>query len=208
MVFLTIKISLTQFLTFNSKISTSARINCVDNIKNGPEYFPGLDYWKQLRDAIKITLKNGDNISNILSTVNSVKEDKRANYLRVANKMIHFINQHEVEYFETGHAFWEFEDELSVSASPELGLKIDGERYLLKNYYKKPNSNSKVTKSNIKSTLTLMSLAKYDFDANTSKLAVLNLQNGKLSTADPVSVPTKLALNIDAQNFINIWNAL
>lgn len=203
-----IKISLTQFLTFNSKISTSAKINCVNKIKNGPEYSVGMDYWKQLRDGIKSTFKNGEDISNILYIAENVRKDKRPNYRRAANRMVHFVNQHEVEYFETGHAFWEFEDKLSVSASPELGLKIDGKKYLVKNYYKKPNSNSKITKTNIKSTLTLMSLAKYDFDAIGLQKAVLNLQNEKLSVADPVDSPTKLALNIDAENFVNIWNSI
>lgn len=48
-----IKISLTQFLDYSAKVSTSAKINKVKEIKRSPGYHPAFDYWKPLRDAIK-----------------------------------------------------------------------------------------------------------------------------------------------------------
>lgn len=205
---MTIKISLTQFLTFNSKVSTEAKINYVSGVKYGPEYSVRMDYWKTLRDAIKNSFKNGTDIESISNAVNNVRDDKKTNYRRVSSRMIHFVNSHEIEYFDTGHAVWNFEDKLTVSASPELGFIIDGDKFLVKNYYKKPNSNTKVTGKNIKSTLALMSLAKSDFPINGAKAAVLNLQNEKLNIASPISSNDQLSLNVDAETFVNIWNKI
>ena len=98
-------------------------------------------------------------------------------------------------------------DELYVSSSPELGLIINGKKYYVKNYYKKHDDKTKVILKNINSTLTLMSLSKTNFKIEPdATFAVINFQNGKLIEAKTPSADSLLELEIEAENFINIWN--
>lgn len=204
-----IKISLTQFLTYNATVSTPAKIKCVSKIKNQNAYNPVFDYWKDLRDAIKDCLKNKKPINSLLIVPAHVKADRRANYLSDARKFVEYISKHSVSYFDSPHAYWESADgKLIVSASAEIGLCIDGQNYLLKNYYKKKDKNVKVAAKNIKSTLALMKLSKQKTVTPNSRFAVLNLQNGKLYPDSEVDDLVKLTLNVDANTFVNIWESI
>lgn len=145
-------------------------------------------------------------IDSLLELPATVNEKKQANYQRVASKYVSFIKKTGAEYFEVGKARWNYPDELFVNASPELGLKIGDKKFLVKNYYKKKDSNSKITKQNINSTLTLMQLSTKDFEMDSDmSYAVLNLQNGKLIEASPLQSDSVLNLEVDAQTIVNIW---
>jgi len=209
MVFITINISLTQFLTYSSKVSTSARINYVRQIKNSPDYHPSIDYWKPLRDEIKRIHENNIPIENLKNLLSIVDEKKVKNYTSLINSYIRFINKNNVEYFPCGKAFWKLSDELFVGSSPELGLIVNGKKYYVKNYYKKKDSDSKITQRNIKSTLTLMQLSDKNFPLEqNSNFAVLNLQNGKLIEAQPLLSESIMELEIDAKSFVDIWSRI
>lgn len=204
-----VKVSLTQFLTFNATVSTSAKINYIEKIKQNTDYSPAFDYWKELREAIKNCLQNKEPIESLLDVSSHVRVDKQSNYLNESKRMIHFVNNHDIQYFETGHATWSSKSgQLVIAASPELGLTIDGKDYFIKNYYKKRNKNQKVTAKNIQSTLALMNLAKQENPIPNIQCAVLNLQNEKLLTNPLVSPATKLALDVDADTLVNIWNTI
>lgn len=200
-----IRISLTQFLTYTAKVSTSAKMHYVRDIKDSPNYDPSFDYWKGLRDKIKSTLKVNGSLDEIVNYAATVSERKSENYLRVANKFRAFLKSKDYEYFETGRSVWTSSPNLSIMASPELGLIIDGQRYFIKNYYKKKKSDEKVTQRYINSTLTLMQLAEPNFDTSNGIFAVLNLQNGKLIEQKPLIDDDIMAFKIDAATFADIW---
>ncbi|EPD02470.1 hypothetical protein Lpp125_00887 [Lacticaseibacillus paracasei subsp. paracasei Lpp125] len=200
-----IRISLTQFLTYTAKASTSAKMHYVRDIKDSPNYDPSFDYWKGLRDKIKATLKANSSLDEIVNYAASVGERKSENYLRVANKFRAFLKGKDYKYFETGHSVWNNSPDMSIIASPELGLIIDGQRYFIKNYYKKKKSDEKVTQRYINSTLTLMQLAEPNFDTSNGIFAVLNLQNGKLIEQKPLIDDDIMAFKIDAATFADIW---
>ncbi|WP_270788279.1 hypothetical protein [Weissella cibaria] len=204
-------ISLTQFLTFTGKVSTAAKINAVKTIKYNSSYSPSIDYWKLLRDRVFEVLSTGSDIEQIRTVLSSVSEDsKRANYERDINKLISFFKKRKVQYFDTGSASIKISDDLSLNANPEIGLYIDGTPYLLKMYYKKPEATTKITRQNIQSTLTAMSLAKKNFDAPAeAKIAVLNLQNGKLiEQSDKPSQQEAQLLDVDLQMFDLLWKSV
>lgn len=204
-----INISLTQFLNYSAKVSTSAKINEVKKIKSAPGYSPAIDYWKKLRDKIKYTHENNLPIENLRELLIGISPKDFDNYSRVINAYIKFINKNNVEYFPVGKAFWQYSDDFFVGSNPELGLIINGKKYYIKNYYKKPEPNTRITQRNIKSTLTLMQIAKpnFEIDPNAS-FAVLNLQNGKLIEGTFPDDSNILELELDAQQFINMWNRL
>ncbi|AVI19224.1 MULTISPECIES: hypothetical protein [Listeria] len=200
-----IELSLTQFLTYSSKVSTSAKINYVRQVKNS-EYDPSVDYWKKLRDEIKKTHEKNLPIEDLLELPKRVSEKKAKNYQRAVTKYVSFIRKNNASYFPVGKSFWSYSDDLFVRTSPEIGLTIDGKNFLVKNYYKKKDTNTKVTKRNIGSTLTMMQLSEKDFAVDSSEFSVLNLQNGGLITAKPLMSESVLELELEAQNFVNIWN--
>lgn len=202
-----IAISLTQFLGYTAKVSPSAKIKAVRDIKNAPNYHPATDYWKKLRDAIKNIHENNLPIDDLKLILNTIDKKKVQNYSRAINTYISFVKKNNVEYFQVGKAFWEISDELFVGSNPELGLIINGKKYYVKNYYKKKESNTRVTKKNINSTLTLMQLAKPNFEIDpNATFAVLNLQTGNLIEATPPSKDDILELELEADHFVNTWN--
>ncbi|MGY3748097.1 hypothetical protein ACWN8P_12635 [Vagococcus salmoninarum] len=207
---MSVNVSLTQFTTFSTKINTGAKIAYVrKDIKNATDYHPAFDYWKALRDEIKRIHEHGLPIENLryLVDLNQVDEKKLVNYRQAINTYIRFVNKHNVEYFQVGKSFWSLRGELHINTSPELGLIVDGQKYYVKNYYKKRNAVNKIDKRNIKSTLTLMQLSEKDFTADQSaKYAVLNFQNGKLIESGPIVSEDVLELETDAEFLLHIWN--
>ncbi|MEC6747361.1 hypothetical protein VXN63_02320 [Marinilactibacillus sp. XAAS-LB27] len=202
-------ISLTQFLTFTTKVSTSAKINEVKRIKNSPDYSPGIDYWKQLRDEIKRIHENDLPISELLKLSSNVSEPKQRNYAKAIKNYVSFINNNEVEYFKPDKSYYNFSEDLSVRTSPELGLIVNGKRLYVKNWYKVSSTDTKINKRSIKSTLTMMRLSTKNFEVTDDEnFAVLNLQNGKLTEATPVLEEDLLELEVDAGTFLSIWKQI
>lgn len=202
----TVSISLTQFIDFSTKVSTPARINFVKDVKNNPGYSPATDYWKQLRDEIRRIHENNLPINDLYSLSEKVSDQKKENYTKNIRNYINFINKHDVEFFETGKGFWQYND-LLIRTTPELGLKIDGQNYLVKNYYKVNKKNTKVTKKNISTTLTAMKLSLMEFDPpQDAKYAVINLQKGIIHESTPLVDSAVLELKIEAGMLLDIWN--
>lgn len=202
-----IYVSSTQFLTYTANVSTSAKINSVKKIKHGPEYSPAIDYWKQLRDEIKRLHENDLPFDKLADLVYKVSESKQKNYSRAISKYLSFLKSNDVEYFDSGKSHWMLSDNLFVRTNPELGLVVNGKTLHVKNWYKKPENNTKPTQKNINSFLTMMQLSERDFDLGKNEnFAVLNLQNGKIIEANPLVSESILELEIDAAQFVNIWN--
>lgn len=202
-----LKISLTNFLTFNSKVSMSAKRKYIADFKSS-EYFPGMDYWKDLRSGIQqVALGKIDPVDLIeLSEGMSDSKSKRTNYLHNAKKFIGFVKNKNIKYFSVGSAAWTLDDKISINASPEIGMEIDDIKYCVKIYYKKPKSDTKVNLRNTAATLTLMKAATKNFDDTDCKYAVLNLQNGRFLTSVSNSADDIVDLELEAENYLNIWN--
>lgn len=204
-----IKISLTSLLTYSAKVSKSAKIKFVRDTKTSGPYSPAIDHWKQLRDAIKKVHEENLPVESLRNLLKVVSDKKIKTYSRAINEYIKFVNKNDIKYFPVGKAYWKHSDDLLVSSSPELGLFINGDRYYVKIYYKKKTKDTKVTSRNINSILTLMQVAKKDFDIEpNAKFAVLNLQNGNLIVANSLNPDDLFELEMEADDFINIWNKM
>lgn len=201
----TASISLTQFIDFSTKVSTSAKINFIKKVKSDPDYSPAIDYWKQLRDEIRRIHEKGLPIEDLYNLSNNVSDAKKENYIKNIRNYVKFVKKHEVEFFSTGKGFWQY-DSLHVRTAPELGLKIDGQNYLIKNYYKKNSKNTKLTKKSIATTLTMMDLSMLEFEKPpNTKFAVINLQKGAIHESTPIMESDVLELKIEAGTLLDIW---
>ncbi len=200
---MTVRISLTQFIHFKASISTSARISVVRNIKEN-DYSPAVDYWLDLRKAINKFSEGKINIEELNNVVDSVSLRKKANYRKAINRFAHFIEKNNVSFFPVNKSFWSYED-LIVSASPELGMFINNEKFLVKIFYNIKKPEEKVTKRNIMPTLSLLNIANKASEQS-QQVGLLNLQNGKLLTPKNSSLDTNLLeLQLDAKTFLDYW---
>lgn len=199
------KISLSQFLNFSVKVHTSAKINAVRHMKND-EYSIGQDYYFPLRTAIRRYTQGQDTLDSILDAAQNSKEDRRANFIKDATKFVNFMKKHDVQFFEVGNASWSYDNRINISASPEFGMICNGERYFVKNFYRKQNPKDKITLTKMRPTLTLMRTATSQTDLAGANAAVLNLQNGKLLFDDkPINANKLLELQADAAQLADIW---
>ena len=151
-----IKLSLTQFITFKSKVSTSARINYLRTQVKGNDYSPAIDYWRPLRSKIKQFARGEITENQLQSFASSVPENKRKNYVKDTRNFLYFVQNYSPNFFEVNKASWNFGDRLVISATPELGVKnANGEKYLIKNFYTVKKPDDKLIKRNILPSLTL-----------------------------------------------------
>lgn len=200
---MTVRISLTQFIHFKASISTSARVSVVRNIKEN-DYSPAVDYWLDLRKAINKFSEGKINIEELNNVVDSVSLRKKANYRKAIDRFAHFIEKNNVSFFPVNKSFWSYED-LIVSASPELGMFINNEKFLVKIFYNIKKPEEKVTKRNIMPTLSLLNIANKASEQS-QQVGLLNLQNGKLLTPKNSSLDTNLLeLQLDAKTFLDYW---
>lgn len=198
-------ISLTEFMNFSTRKSTSSRMNAVKTIKYKSDYHPAFDYWKQLRDEIKRVLENDLPIETLNELLYKISEDKLENYKRNINSFISFYKKNSPEYFDVGKAVWTFDDSLSVRANPELGLIINGTPHLVKIHYK--STNKDISKQTINTTLTAMQLATAEFPLpENPSYSVLNLTNKKLYTSNRLLENDVTLLNADAYQFSFLWS--
>lgn len=203
---MTNKISLSQFLNFSVIVHTGAKLNAVRRMKND-DYFPGGDYYRDLRSVINKYTQGQSSLEAIMEVAENSKENQRANFIKDATKFINFMKKHDVEFFEVGGATWSYKDKISVSASPEYGMICDGQRYFVKNFYRKRNPKDKITLKKMRPTLTLMRTATSQVDLQGANAAILNLQNGQLIFDDkPVNTEKLLELQADAAQLADIWD--
>lgn len=200
------KISLSQFINFSVIVHTGAKLNAVRRMKND-DYFPGSDYYRDLRAVIHKYTQGQVPLDAIMEVAENSKENQRANFIKDATKFINFMKKHDVEFFEVGGATWSYKDKVRVSASPEYGMICDGQRYFVKNFYRKRNPKDKITLKKMRPTLTLMRTATSQVDLQGANAAILNLQTGRLICDDkPVNAEKLLELQADAAQLADIWD--
>lgn len=201
-----INISLTQFVSFTTKQSGSAKVTAVRKIKY-QDYSPATDYWRELREGIKTFHENDYSLDFLDDLVDRTHESRKSGYAESVKQYKRFLKNKSIEYFDPGKAFWSF-SELSVNASPELGLYINGAPYLIKLYFKE--QSEKLDKRKASSPLTLMSNSTRSKDFDNPLIAVLNIKKNRLFEAGPSErKPDKvLSLRGEAAHFIHLWNEI
>lgn len=208
-----IKLSLTQFLTYKAKVSTSAKINYLKTQVKYHDYTFYGDYWLSLRHRINDFSQGKMTKEELINFAKGVSNDKnkQKNYLKDTRNFLHFVEQTQPSFFKVQKSYWNYKDLLIVSASPELGIKTSaGRRYLLKNLYTVKKDDEKIMKRTILPTLTMMHIANQGLNYGEAVPAVLNLRNGKLIEFDASKAPaiSDIELRVDAKQIIDIWQEI
>jgi len=197
-------ISLTDFVDFVIKSGTP-KLTKVREVKNRPEYEPALDYWKQLREGIRdFHRAGGKNKAELDDIVDSTENPKKVGRYSAAIKGYkRFLGRKYIRWVDPLSGNWLY-DKLSVKVNPELGLRIDADRYLVKLYFK----DEAPTKNRVEIVLEMMKTVLGANAPQGTQMAVLDVSKGKLYTQTVAIPQLSVLLEGEAAAFVRMWEAI
>ena len=175
-------ISLTSLVDFVSKAGAPKQ-TCAAKIKAqlAAGYDPARDYYRGIREAIIETHQEGMGKSHITTAVQSASPRRYSTYEELARDYISWWGRKRVTWFDPPRAGWEAGHGFEVRVNPEMGLKINGDRHVIKLYFKP----EKLAKQRVEIITHLMhhELAG-ELPAGT-RFSVLDIRSRKLHTIVP-----------------------
>lgn len=194
------EISLTYFVDVVQK-SANPKITKISQIKNRKEYDPRIDFYKKFRDGIiKIHKEKGDKkrLSELRNSI--VDEKKIKNYGDIINGYNKWWGKKELIWFDPPKKYYE-NSGVEVSINPELGLIIDGQRYIIKLYLKdEPLSKFRVDPSTV-----LMELSLRDYCESSDVIGILDVRKSKFFRVTADIPLTKAMIDSELGYIANMW---
>lgn len=198
-----IEISLTDFVEFVIK-SGSPKLTLVKQIKHRPDYHPSTDYYKVLRDKLEDFHKTNAEKKELDKVLDDVfQKSKLNNYKDIILAYKSFLGRKHINWFKPPFKHWKH-NELDIRLNPELGLEIDGQKYLIKLYFKAES----ITKNRVELILTLLN-KEFLTKKNDYKVAILDIRAKKLHSDEKLDVDVLLPLLMgEANSFETIWKTI
>jgi hypothetical protein len=129
------KISLADFVDIVSKSGTP-KATKVAQIKNRPKYEPATDFYKPIREfLIDVHKTDQGKFSPEIPLALITDPKKLTNYPGVISGYLRWWGNKELNWFEPSVATFSAHG-VDVAINPELGLIVNGTRYLIKLYFK------------------------------------------------------------------------
>ena len=175
-----ITVSLTDFLDFLQKTGRSKQVK-VKQIKERPDYHPGFDFWKPLRDGLVEFHEKGIIDKKSLDQIlKELKDNKKLKlYPSLISSYKRFIGRKKFSWFTPPSGVFQH-NELLVRVNPELGLILGDKRFVIKLYFK----SDVLTKSEAELGLTLMHRTLSIDTEEKYTFCILDVQRGKLHICD------------------------
>lgn len=199
-----INISLTDFVDF--VVSSGApKLTKVKEIKKRGEYHPGIDFWKTCRDAIVEFHTQGITDKKYFDRMlESVTERVRKNvYPEIVSNYKSFLGRKTIQANPVKKETWQH-SKLTVRVNPELLLTINGERHLIKLYFKA----DPLSKHRIAIIQLILQLAFESQIREAVKFCVLEVRRNRLYASPSPDKSLLPLLQGEAASFISIWESL
>lgn len=198
-----IRISLTDFVDF-VVASGRPKQTKVRQIKNRDDYHPNFDFYKQLRDSIVAyhaeDINNKSYFDAFMATVIDAKKTEKYRHLVQNYKKI--LGKKVCENQPNERTLWTY-SELEVSVNPELCVNIDGEKHLIKLYFK----SEKLSALKVEVILYLMKHSLPNI-TGVEQYAIFDVYNNKIiKEANPDSSLQPL-LHAEAAHFITLYKGV
>lgn len=103
--------------------------------KYDASYHPATDFYKSLRDQIKLTHQNGGSSEELDKVFSKISEKKYSHYSLIINGYKRWWRNREFLWFEPPSMYWTSRT-IGVNINPELGLVIDDTNFVIKLYFK------------------------------------------------------------------------
>lgn len=198
-----INITQTDYIDFISKSGIS-KLTKVKALVNRPEYHPSFDFYKKLRDEIIDTLKLGKKKTDLLNLVSQVPDRKKhQRYQHLIERFTRFLGRKKIQWFNPPSTAWSYKD-LGIKMNPELGLDINGEKFIIKLYFK----DTPLKKKDIKVLLWMMTQSLCEGIFKGYKCALLDIEKGKIFEYEEDESSIISLVEGEADYFIRLWNDL
>lgn len=171
---LTYNLSLTTFMDFHLNAGTK-RVTKARSIYDqyGVPYNRATDYYARVREGI-VEMHKNDLPTDILKAIlhRAAGTNKFENYKATIGGYGKFISRHVIDWFTPPRAEW-MHDRVSIRINPELGLYLDGKKFIIKGYWKKETPTRE-------QTVLMSHLMKNTLHCQDANYAVLDVRTGKL----------------------------
>lgn len=197
-----IKITQTDYIDFISR-SGLAKLSKVKSIFNRPNYHPSFDFYKKIREEFVLHMRLKKSKSDLYHFLGLQPQKKQIRFERLIRGYLKFLGRKNAEWIDPPTNFWNYKD-LSIKINPELALTLNGEKYIVKLYFKETPLN----KNNIKILLWMMESTLSTGIFSGYKCALLDVERGKLHYPKERDSTVKALLEAEAESFIKLWSSL
>lgn len=183
------RLSLTEFVDVVSKVGArKASLVATIKVRSLEDYSPGKDFYKQLRDAIVALHKANEPKHRLDSVLFSVTEkNRRSRYAKLVPAYKAWLGKKHVRWIQPTTALYQHGD-VFVAVNPEVGLEINGVRYVIKLYFK-----TELLEKQGAALITALMAASLPSD-NATQFAVLDVERGKLHVKPDKPIEPILAM--------------
>lgn len=201
---MSIKISLSQFVGIVSCADMSNKLNEIRKIKNQKEYSPQKDYYKQIREYICNFHKSGKRLDELTDASNITRNGKKtSNYDILIEKYRSFLEDKNYKYIAPSHQSLVLHG-VEVTVRPDIGLELNGAKYLLKLHFKKDEPS----KQSIDIITYMMQNAFKEKIDSGIVMAVLDIRNSELYTIRKSITNINLAIKGELAYIAAVWDSL
>jgi len=168
------QLSLTDFVDIALRAGTP-KLTKVREIKHRPKYEPATDFWRPLRMNIIEAHEGNRGVSHLSKSMVGLNDQKKKTaYPPLVEAYKKWWGRKTYEWFKPPTGVWT-SGTVAVSVNPELGLRADGQEWIVKLYFK----GDKLTKNRLDVILYLMKEV-LGVDSAGATMAIHDIRNAKL----------------------------
>jgi hypothetical protein len=181
-----------------------SKLSKVRALLGRPNYHPSFDFYKKIREEIIDTLRFGKKKKELLDFLSDISDGKKkSRYRNLVDGLLKFLGRKKIGWFDPPSATWSYKD-LRIKMNPELGLEINGEKYITKLYFK----DTPLQKKDIKVLLWMMHQTLCQGIFSGYKCALLDVEHGKIFPFVTDEPAIRALLEGEADYFIKLWHEL
>lgn len=196
-------ISLTDFVDVVSS-SGSPKATRVAQIKKRPQYSPALDFYRHLRDGLVELHRRGGSREGLNAIQSSATDPKKlGNYQKILDGYFKWWGRRKIDWFDPPRQTYSHSG-VDVVVNPELGLVIDGQRYVVKLYLK----DEALSKLRVDLVTVLMAAALKNQMQEGDKLAVLDARRGRIFLGGENPRLITAMVNAELAYIASLWEEL
>ncbi|MGV6492369.1 hypothetical protein ACTUVK_002218 [Stenotrophomonas rhizophila] len=194
------RITLTDFIEVVTK-SGSPKATKVSQLKNRQTYDPATDFYKGLREGIVALHKRSGGKADLANlTKGLVDAKKSANYPTMVagykkwwgHKVLTWFDPLGGTYTSAG---------IDVAINPEVGLDINGQRHVVKLYFKA----DALTKTKADLIVTLMNQVLSPLHSANTHFSILDVRNSKLFSYSSTGKSFKPMVDAELSYVASLW---
>jgi hypothetical protein len=199
------ELSMSEFVDFHV-LTGSSRVAKVRSLKNRGDYDPATDFWRPLRKAISAYHRRAEgDTRGLRDFLPTVTERRVGRYDAAIRGHTQFIRNKAIRGLAAPSAWWEV-GQLRVRVNPEIALRIEDRRYVVKLYFK----SEPLSRGRAQALIALMEEELRSSVAASTQFAVWDVPNAHLRVADGRSSieDTQIALHSEAGALVEIWESI